>query len=175
MGRLNFEMINEEIIRRKQTGVPIKQSAVDMGFSLATYYRWAKRNYESTWMDVKDDERVFVGGPKLKKSLEETHETKDSVKQTLPKRRVTFSTDSDESTDTKTTVITRKPKKKTPIRNLRQRQTPLKKGMSGGGLTSNSATEDDSTETSDTLKGIALAIKQSQDNVKKYRSKYINE
>ena len=149
MPLLNVKEFHQIVIEAKENGVPIIKTLRDHGVSKTNYYRMLEDSGETLWQDRSRGKMVA----KTKKKMIKTREIPEP--------------ETDTSCDERPWVGM--------SRHLRKRQTPLKKGMSGGGLTSNSVTEDDSTEAPNTLKGYGLAIKQIQDKVKKYQSKYIDE
>ena len=153
MPLLTVREFHQLVIEAKENGVPITTTLRNHGVSKTSYYRMLEDSGETLWQDRARGKMVA----KTKKKMIKTREMTES--------------DTDTSYDDRPPVGL--------SRHLRQRRTPLVRGMSGGGLAASSVIEDDtlvdSTGTSDTLKGIALAIKQSQDRMKKYQSKYIDE
>ena len=135
MPLLTVKEFHQLVIEAKENGVPITKTLENHGVSKTNYYRMLEDSGETLWQDRSRGKMVA----KTKKKMIKTREIAES--------------DTDTSCDERPRVGLG--------RHLRQRRTPLVKGMSGGGLTPDSATEDD------TLKGIALAIKQRQDRVKK--------
>ena len=64
---LNFQNIVDEIMKRKQRGIPVRESLKDMGISKTTYYRWVDEHGFGKWQSLPYDNRVCAKNFELEK------------------------------------------------------------------------------------------------------------